>query len=53
VVGGDLTCTPLGWHDTIYTAGDPGDAHRLTVRLVFEFLRQVHDAPADDRSKED
>jgi hypothetical protein len=52
VVDSDLMCTPIGWHHTTYTAGDPGEAHRLTVRLVFEFLRQFHDAPADDRSTE-
>jgi hypothetical protein len=38
--GGDLVCTPIGWRRKTYTALGPVQARTITIRLVFEFVRQ-------------
>ena len=40
VVGRDLVCTPVGWRRKTYTASGPVQAREITIRLVFEFVRQ-------------
>jgi hypothetical protein len=40
VVGRDLVCTPSGWRRKTYTALGPTQAREITIRLVFEFVRQ-------------
>jgi hypothetical protein len=43
VVGCDLVCTPIGWRRKTYTALGPAQARNITIRLVFEFVRQFRD----------
>ena len=40
VSGRDLVCIPLGWRRKTYTATGPVHARAITIRLVFEFVRQ-------------
>jgi hypothetical protein len=40
IVGGDLVCFPTGWRRKTYTALGPTKAREITIRLVFEFVRQ-------------
>jgi hypothetical protein len=39
-VGSDLVCTPVGWRRKTYMAHGPVQAREITIRLVFEFVRQ-------------
>jgi hypothetical protein len=39
-VGRELVCAPTGWCRKIHTAPDPVQARDITIRLVFEFVRQ-------------
>ena len=40
-VGSDLVCTPVGWRRKTYMARGPAQAREITIRLVFEFVRQI------------
>jgi len=39
-VGRDLVCTPVGWRRKTYTAPGPSKAREITIRLLFEFVKQ-------------
>jgi hypothetical protein len=40
-VGRELVCAPTGWSRKIYTAPGPVQARDVTIRLVFQFVRQL------------
>jgi hypothetical protein len=40
MVGRDLVGTPVGWRRKRYTARGPVQAREISIRLVFEFVKQ-------------
>src|SRR5262249_5551139 len=46
MVGRDLIGAPKGWRRKTYTAPGPVTARDITIRLVFEFVRQFGEANA-------
>jgi hypothetical protein len=40
IVGDTLVCSPTRWRREAYTAAGPTSAREITIRLVFEFVRQ-------------
>jgi hypothetical protein len=37
-----LVCTPIGWRYGAYTASDCSKARKITIRLLFDFAKQLH-----------
>jgi hypothetical protein len=42
-VGDKIVAAPDGWSESSYTAAGVEQARRITIRLVFEFVRSLHD----------
>jgi hypothetical protein len=45
MVGQDLVCSLTGWRRKTYAASGPMQARNITIRLVFEFVREFRRAP--------
>ena len=42
-VGDQIVASPDGWGESTHTAAGLEQARKITIRLVFEFVRSLHD----------